>query len=203
MIMIPHSRQRRNTSPPQQDVRNEIDAYVESIVAQHDLYLTIVAEIEDNGPDEVRENSLDVLGIVIADDHDALQRKLSLYKRFQDHPYAPAVPDPSSARFQHLRDTANDLRAIWPAERFATDVLGMELERRGDRFVGLCPFHQERTPSFTVYPGSDTYWCYGCFQKGDGIDIFAMIGRWQNILGFRQQVEWLASFTSAWMGGEA
>lgn len=41
------------------------------------------------------------------------------------------------------------------------------LKRRGSNLVGLCPFHNEKTPSFTVYPENGSYFCFGCGQGGD------------------------------------
>lgn len=43
----------------------------------------------------------------------------------------------------------------------------LKLERRGNRFVGLCPFHSEKTPSFNVVPDSQIYHCFGCKAGGD------------------------------------
>ena len=41
------------------------------------------------------------------------------------------------------------------------------LKRRGRNLIGLCPFHNEKTPSFTVYPENGSYYCFGCGQGGD------------------------------------
>ncbi len=45
-----------------------------------------------------------------------------------------------------------------------TDIIGesVKLEKEGSRYKGLCPFHDERTPSFVVYPQTNTCKCYGC-----------------------------------------
>ena len=45
----------------------------------------------------------------------------------------------------------------------------VDLKRRGSNLVGLCPFHNEKTPSFTVYPENGSYYCFGCGQGGDVI----------------------------------
>ena len=47
------------------------------------------------------------------------------------------------------------------------------LEKRGGRFWGLCPFHTEKTPSFTVTPDKAVFYCFGC-QKGGSIFSFIM-----------------------------
>ena len=43
------------------------------------------------------------------------------------------------------------------------------LKKRGRRFLGLCPFHKEKTPSFNVNPDSGVYHCFGCKESGDAI----------------------------------
>src|SRR5918995_1716620 len=45
------------------------------------------------------------------------------------------------------------------------------LKRRGKDFVGLCPFHQEKTPSFHVSPTRQFFHCYGCKAGGNAIDF--------------------------------
>jgi DNA primase len=49
----------------------------------------------------------------------------------------------------------------------------VRLEKKGGRYWGLCPFHHEKTPSFTVDPDRKTYYCFGC-HKGGGIIGFVM-----------------------------
>ncbi|MEM6785078.1 MAG: DNA primase [Bacteroidota bacterium] len=49
------------------------------------------------------------------------------------------------------------------------DVVGdyVRLKRRGGRFFGLCPFHNEKSPSFSVDPNENLYYCFGCRRGGD------------------------------------
>ncbi|MCB0681371.1 MAG: DNA primase, partial [Saprospiraceae bacterium] len=49
------------------------------------------------------------------------------------------------------------------------EVVGdfVNLKRRGVNLIGLCPFHNEKTPSFTVSPGKNIYKCFGCGKAGD------------------------------------
>ena len=47
----------------------------------------------------------------------------------------------------------------------------VELKPRGSRYVGLCPFHNEKTASFTVNSSKQFYYCFGCGAKGDAIQF--------------------------------
>lgn len=62
-------------------------------------------------------------------------------------------------------DFLNELRYKNPIE----DVISsyVVLKRAGSTLKGLCPFHNERTPSFTVYPNTGSFYCYGCQNGGD------------------------------------
>ena len=54
----------------------------------------------------------------------------------------------------------------------------ISLKRRGKNLIGLCPFHGEKTPSFTVYPESASFYCFGCKAGGD---VFTFIKLIENI----------------------
>ena len=64
----------------------------------------------------------------------------------------------------------------------------VNLKRRGKNLVGLCPFHSEKTPSFTVYPESSSFYCYGCHVGGD---VFTFTGLVEN-LDYIESVKLLA-----------
>ena len=49
----------------------------------------------------------------------------------------------------------------------------VNLKRAGSNYNGLCPFHSEKSPSFTVFPGTQSFYCFGCGAGGDAI-TFAM-----------------------------
>ena len=45
------------------------------------------------------------------------------------------------------------------------------LKRAGSNLNGLCPFHSEKTPSFTVFPATKSFYCFGCGAGGDVISF--------------------------------
>lgn len=47
----------------------------------------------------------------------------------------------------------------------------VSLKRAGNNLKGLCPFHSEKSPSFTVYPQNNSFYCFGCGQGGDQISF--------------------------------
>ena len=71
------------------------------------------------------------------------------------------------------------------------DVVGsyVTLKRAGSNFSGLCPFHNEKTPSFTVFPGTKSCYCFGC---GSGGDVITFIMRVEN-LDYVEALEHLAA----------
>ena len=65
-------------------------------------------------------------------------------------------------------------REVVEEVRHRTDIVELigsyvTLKRAGSNFGGLCPFHSEKTPSFTVFPDSQSFYCFGCGAGGDAI----------------------------------
>src|SRR4051794_25166210 len=80
--------------------------------------------------------------------------------------------------------------------RDAVDFVGLvsertDLRRMGSQFVGLCPFHDERSPSFSVDPVKKVFYCFGCQERGD---VFDFVEKTQG-LDFRGSLEFLADRT--------
>ena len=69
------------------------------------------------------------------------------------------------------------------------DVVGgrTQLRKAGARYVGRCPFHEERTPSFSVNPVDKLFYCFGC---GKGGDLISFVRETEN-LDFAGAIEWL------------
>jgi DNA primase len=79
------------------------------------------------------------------------------------------------------------------AVKAATDIVALvegytRLRKSGSRYIGLCPFHQEKTPSFGVSPDRGTFKCFGC---GEGGDAITFVEKHEN-LDFVGAIEWLA-----------
>jgi DNA primase len=84
----------------------------------------------------------------------------------------------------------SSVREVIAAADMAEVVSGRTALRRtsGSRFMGRCPFHEERTPSFSVNPVEKLYYCFGC---GKGGDVISFVRETEN-LDFVGAVEWLA-----------
>ena len=84
------------------------------------------------------------------------------------------------------REIIDDIRA----RNDVVDVIGMyvNLKRAGSNYNGLCPFHSEKTPSFTVFPGTQSFYCFGC---GAGGDVITFLMKSEN-LDYVAAVETLA-----------
>jgi DNA primase len=77
--------------------------------------------------------------------------------------------------------------------RESTDLVAVvsehvALKRVGQRWLGLCPFHQEKTPSFSVNPALGVYYCFGCQRSGDAITFVREVEH----LDFVEAIERLA-----------
>lgn len=71
------------------------------------------------------------------------------------------------------------------------DVIGgsIKLKKRGANFLGLCPFHNERTPSFTVSPSKEIYKCFGCGRSGNTISFLMENEK----ISYVEALRWLAN----------
>lgn len=70
------------------------------------------------------------------------------------------------------------------------DVVGqyVHLQKKGANYFGLCPFHNEKSPSFSVSPGKQMFYCFGC---GEGGNVFSFLMKYDN-LTFQEAVKALA-----------
>ncbi len=71
------------------------------------------------------------------------------------------------------------------------DVVGgfVKLKKRGANYLGLCPFHNEKTPSFTVSPSKELYKCFGCGKAGNTISFIMEHEKYSYV----DALKWLAN----------
>lgn len=71
------------------------------------------------------------------------------------------------------------------------DVVGsfVKLKKRGTNYLGVCPFHNEKTPSFTVSPSKEIYKCFGCGKSGNTISFIMEHERYSYV----EALKWLAA----------
>src|SRR5881394_209328 len=86
-----------------------------------------------------------------------------------------------------IRD-ASVREAVEAADMVEVVSARTQLRRSGARWTGLCPFHDEKTPSFSVNPVEKLFYCFGCGKGGDLITFV----RETEQLDFAEAVEWLA-----------
>ena len=64
----------------------------------------------------------------------------------------------------------------------------VKLKKRGANYLGLCPFHNEKTPSFTVSPSKEIYKCFGCGKSGNTITFLMEHEKYS----YAEALKWLA-----------
>src|ERR1017187_9964425 len=71
------------------------------------------------------------------------------------------------------------------------DVVGefVKLKKRGANYLGLCPFHNEKTPSFTVSPTKEIFKCFGCGRSGNTISFLMEHEKYSYV----EALKWLAN----------
>lgn len=55
------------------------------------------------------------------------------------------------------------------------EEFSLQVQKRGRSYLGLCPFHAEKTPSFSIEPQKNIFHCFGCGKKGDQIYLYALL----------------------------
>jgi len=114
----------------------------------------------------------------------------------------PAPPAPEIPRFipknrnEASRERVERVKSLSPIAQIVGQYV--QLRPSGGNLIGLCPFHEDRNPSFTVYPATGTFHCYGCGKHGDVISFVGCIEH----LNFGQVLDALDRFNYQ-HGGES
>ena len=97
-------------------------------------------------------------------------------------PFAAILVTVEAGRFRRVRhdmafasqQAKDEIRDRVPLEELVREY-NVQLKPSGRSLKGLCPFHQEKTPSFHVHPERQTFYCFGCQEKGDLFDFVQKI----------------------------
>jgi hypothetical protein len=106
----------------------------------------------------------------------------TLFKlKHMHHLLNPKIQSGDVYNFQEKIESAKQ----YPIEELARSTL--DYRQVGKNLISLCPFHNEKTPSFYIYPDSNRYYCFGCQESGDVIKLsMALHG-----INFKEAVEML------------
>ena len=82
------------------------------------------------------------------------------------------MPKISQTTIDQIRDRAD-----------IVDIISQEvnLKRKGINYFGVCPFHDEKTPSFSVSPSKQIYHCFGC---GNGGNVFTFLMEYEKVFQY-------------------
>jgi hypothetical protein len=69
-----------------------------------------------------------------------------------------------------------------------SECLGLDLKKMGDRYVCSCPLHKDDTPSFTIYPKTNSFFCYSCHTGGTPLELAKILE--PNIRTWSDLVRW-------------
>jgi len=77
-------------------------------------------------------------------------------------------------------DSGEDVVARVKEQADIVRIIGehVSLKKSGARYLGCCPFHSEKTPSFSVHPAKQFYYCFGCGESGD---VFSFLMKYNNL----------------------
>jgi DNA primase len=90
-------------------------------------------------------------------------------------------PTGANSDFEELLSRARQVAIL----DVVSDVL--EVRKRGQGYMALCPFHNDKNPSLRIYEDTNTFHCFGCHKGGDAITFVRLHFGY----GFRQAVEYL------------
>jgi DNA primase len=87
--------------------------------------------------------------------------------------------------------------------RISNDIVDVvreyvQLKKTGKNYMGLCPFHKEKTPSFSVEPSKQLFYCFGCAKGGNVVNFIQLIEN----LSFRESIEFLANRAGIQLPGD-
>lgn len=95
----------------------------------------------------------------------------------------------TEAQFNRFLKSAEAVKDAIPIMDLAPRYI--DLQRSGGNYLGLCPFHSEKTPSFYLYADTNRYYCYGCKATGDVINLHHRCGNfgtlWEAVVSLAEE----------------
>jgi DNA primase len=104
------------------------------------------------------------------------------WRPFHEHPHAASPPVPKGVTMSTIIEFADKLLSQVDIVRVVEEYV--PLRRGGSNLKGLCPFHREKTPSFSVSPSKQMFHCFGCGVGGNAIAFVQRVERieWMDAL---------------------
>lgn len=153
------------TSIPNRDDLRGIET--RDLIAEVEAWRYLALEVADD-PDGSRAYVAREVEAMVAE----LERRQRLRRSRPDDPLTPAWPN------ERFRDRVAAVKAAWPVERLARELLCLDLIPTGqDRYKARCPLpgHDDRTPSFAIDAAKGVAFCHGCKRGGDVLKIAQMV----------------------------
>jgi len=124
----------------------------------------------------------EVVKVYVGDELLEVERQIQRLKRLKfvsEHGQGALAP-----RKGPIQEKVEQAR-LTPIADIASSFL--KLRRSGKNYIALCPFHQEKHPSFYIYPETNSFYCFGCLKGGDVIKF----AEYAYHYSFKEAVEYL------------
>lgn len=159
-------------------VRSARKELKKAIKAESESIITLLRWIDENSSDDhTTYFCKQYLERIVYPATQAKERRL-----WQLEQHLPRRKNAKVDNFPQLLDKARQIPIVDEIEKY------LRVTKYGSKYKALCPFHNEKTPSFYIYPDSNSFYCFGCQTGGDIIKFKQLIGG----LSFREAVRELA-----------
>ncbi len=147
--------------------RDTADLLTEAQCLRYDLAHLVT----DAETDPVSVRFLDESRAFLESQLSPIAAELERRRRLRASVYAPPWP----TTWPDRRSEIDAIKAALPIETFVEAMTQTRLRRAGRQLVGLCPLHEEKTPSFTVDPAQGLWHCHGACKAGGDVITLSML----------------------------
>jgi len=110
--------------------------------------------------------------------------EIILLKEIYEWKISKLIPKTIPQYYQSISDIKENISIVDIFNQFFPNV---ELRKSSNKFYCLCPFHQETSPSFYLYPETNSFYCFGCQVGGDVIELIKKVKNWS----YKQVIKFL------------